>query len=232
MANLLPQQAMGYDRAITVFAPDGRLLQVEYAKKAVSLGVLTLGIIYKDGILLMADRRLSERLLVADSVKKIAEIDEHIISSFSGYMNDARVIIKRSRVFAQQYKLTYGEPPAVEDIVKYISDIEQQYTQYGGIRPFGVSFLFGGVDKTGIRLFETDPSGIYTQYYAKSIGGGAPEANAILEKKWKQGLSSVEAQKLALDIFKEVLGKEFSLERLEAAAVNADGKMQKVELVA
>ena len=180
----------------------------------------------------MGERRLSERLLVADSVKKIAEIDEHIISSFSGYMNDARVIIKRSRVFAQQYKLTYGEPPAVEDIVKYISDIEQQYTQYGGIRPFGVSFLFGGVDKTGIRLFETDPSGIYTQYYAKSIGGGAPEANAILEKKWKQGLSSVEAQKLALDIFKEVLGKEFSLERLEAAAVNADGKMQKVELVA
>src|SRR3989304_2747606 len=113
MANLLPQQAMGYVRAITVFAPDGRLLQVEYAKKAVSLGVLTLGIIYKDGILLMADRRLSERLLVAESVKKIAEIDEHIISSFSGYMNDARVRINRSRVCAQQCKLTYGEPPAV-----------------------------------------------------------------------------------------------------------------------
>src|SRR3989338_4531175 len=83
MSNLLPQQAMGYDRAITVFSPDGRLLQVEYAKKAVSLGVLTLGIVYKDGILLMSDRRLNEKLLVAESVKKISEIDEHIISSIS-----------------------------------------------------------------------------------------------------------------------------------------------------
>ena len=232
MSNLLPQQAMGYDRAITVFSPDGRLLQVEYAKKAVSHGVLTIGIIYKDGILLIADRRLNEKLLVAESVKKISEIDEHIISSFSGYMNDARVIIKRSRVFAQQYKLTYGESPAVEDIVKYISDIEQQYTQYVGIRPFGVSFLFGGVDKTGIKLFETDPSGIYNQYYARAIGSGATEANVILDKKWKSNNSIDDAKKLALDIFKEVLGKEFLLERLEAAAVNVEGKAQKVELTA
>ena len=132
----LPQMEMGYDRAITVFSPEGRLLQVEYAKKAVSHGAMTMAIVYKDGVLLIADRRLTEKLLVAESVRKISAIDSHVLTSFSGMTMDARVLIKRCRVFAQQHKLTYGEPIDVEGVVKFISDIEQQYTQYGGIRPY------------------------------------------------------------------------------------------------
>lgn len=225
----LPQLEMGYDRAITVFSPEGRLLQVEYAKKAVSHGAMTMGIVYKDGVLLIADRRLTEKLLVAESVKKISAIDGHVLTSFSGMTMDARVLIKRCRVFAQQHKLTYGESIDVEGVVKFISDIEQQYTQYGGIRPYGISFLLAGHDKKGMQLYETDPSGIYSQYLARAIGMGCSEANKLLDKKYKENMKLEEAQKLAVEIFKEVLDKEFSLERLESSAITPKG-VEKVEL--
>src|SRR3990172_4031927 len=122
---MLPQQAMGYDRTSTVFSPDGRLLQVEYAKKAVSGGALGLGIVYKDGILLMSDRRITEKLMIAESVHKISQIDEKIAASFAGFTSDARVLVKKCRVFAQQHKLTYGESVDVEGVVKLVSDLEQ-----------------------------------------------------------------------------------------------------------
>ena len=226
---VLPQQVMGYDRAITVFSPEGRLLQVEYAKKAVGAGAMTLGIMSKDGVLLVADRRIREKLLITESIKKISPIDENILTTFSGMTMDARVIVKKCRVFAQQHKLTYGEKVDVEGIVKFVSDIEQAYTQYGGIRPFGVSLLFAGVDKKGVQLFETDPSGIYASYYAHAMGQGSAEANKILEKRFKDGMKIDEAKKLAVDVFKEVLQKEFSIERLEASIVTAKG-IEKVDL--
>ncbi|MEM2954358.1 MAG: archaeal proteasome endopeptidase complex subunit alpha [Candidatus Nanoarchaeia archaeon] len=220
---ILPQQAMGYDRTITVWSPDGRLLQVEYAKKTVGLGALTIGIVYKDGVLLVADRRIIEKLMVAESVHKISIIDEKIATTFSGYTSDARVLIKKARLFAQQYKLTYGESPDTEEVVKYISDIEQSFTQYGGIRPFGIAFLFGGFDKNGPVLFETDPSGIYTQYLARAIGSNSTEANKLLEKKYKDNLKLEDVKKIAIDIFKEILDKEFNLERLEGSIITSSG---------
>ncbi len=226
---VLPSQAMGYDRAITVFSPDGRILQIEYAKKAVSAGSMALGITYKDGVLLVSDRRITEKLMVVDSIKKISQIDDHIISTFAGYTMDARIIVKRMRVYAQQHKLTYGEEIDVEGVVKYMSDISQAYTQYSGIRPFGVSFLLAGNDKKGAQLIATEPSGIYMHYYAKAIGLGATEAQKTLEKRWKDSMKLEDAKKLAVDVFKETLDKEFSLERLEASAVTKDGT-QKIEL--
>ncbi|MBI4096055.1 MAG: archaeal proteasome endopeptidase complex subunit alpha [DPANN group archaeon] len=226
---VLPSQAMGYDRAITVFSPDGRILQIEYAKKAVSAGAMALGIIYKDGVLLMSDRRITEKLLIAESVKKIAQLDDHIISTFAGYTMDARILVKRMRVFAQQHKLTYGEETDVEGVIKNISDLAQAYTQYSGIRPFGISFLLAGIDKKGSQLIMTEPSGIYMQYYAKAIGTGATEATKTLEKRWKEGMKLEDAKKLAVDVFREVLDKEFSIERLEAAIVTKDG-IQKLNL--
>ena len=229
MAQILPQQVMGYDRAITVFSPDGRLLQVEYAKKAVSQGAMTMGIVYKDGVLLIADRRIREKLQVSESIKKIYKIDNHILSTFSGLTSDARVLVKKCRVQAQQNKLTYGEPIDVEGIVKYICDIEQMHTLYGGIRPFGISFLLAGADKKGHHLFVTEPSGIYCGFTAKAIGVNSNEANILLEKKFKENLSKDDAVKLAIEIFKQVLDKEFSFDRLEASVVNKKG-IEKVEI--
>lgn len=223
------EKAMGYDRAITIFSPDGRLLQVEYAKKAVSAGAMTMGVVYKDGVLLIADRRIADKLIVPESVKKISQIDDYILSTFSGFTSDARVLVKRCRVYAQQHKLTYGENIDVEGIVKYISDTEQTHTLYGGIRPFGISFLMAGVDLKGLQLFVTEPSGIYSKYLAKAIGLGSPDANKLLEKKYKDGLKKDDAIKLAIEIFKQVLDKEFSFDRLEAAVITKEG-IEKVDV--
>ncbi|MBD3263041.1 archaeal proteasome endopeptidase complex subunit alpha [Candidatus Woesearchaeota archaeon] len=223
MAQILSQRAMGYDRAITVFSPDGRLLQVEYAKKAVNQGAMTLGIVYKDGVLLIADRRIREKLQISESIRKIYKLGNHLLSTFSGLTSDARVLVRKCRVFAQQHKLTYGEAIDVESLVKYLCDLEQMHTLYGGIRPFGVSFLIAGCDKKGFKLFSTEPSGIYWGFKARAIGLNSDEANKLLDKKYKDGMSKEDAVKLAIDIFKKVLGKDFSYGRLETAAVTEKG---------
>jgi proteasome alpha subunit len=220
----MPNQVMGYDRAITVFSPDGRLLQVEYAKKAVSLGALAMGIAFKDGVLLIADRHRTDKLLIPKSVKKVFKIDNHLGLTSAGFISDARVIVKRSRLRAQQHKVTYGEPIDVEGLVKYIADLEQAYTQYGGIRPFGVSLLIGGTEiKKGPSLYLIEPSGIYFQYKAKAVGMHAEEADKMLEKGYKENMDAKAAIKLAISIFKKVLGKEFTMGRLETSAITLKG---------
>ena len=218
----MPHQLMGYDRAITMFSPDGRLLQVEYAKTAVSKGALALGIVCKDSVLLMADRRLGSRLLTEDSVRKVLKIDDHAIATASGLISDARVLVKKCRVKSQQDKLVYGNKINIESLIIYVSDIEQLYTQYGGIRPFGISFLMAGIDSKP-RLFMTEPSGIYFGYLARAIGNRAEEANKLLEKNYKSSLSLDDGIKLARTVFKKVLGKEYSAERIEAMTVTPKG---------
>lgn len=215
-------QKMGYDRATSVFSPDGRLLQVEYAKTAVSKGALALGIVCKDAVLLMADRRLGSKLVTSDSVRKVLKVDDHIIATASGLISDARVLVKKCRIKAQQNKLIYGKETDVESLIKYVSDMEQLYTQYGGIRPFGISFLMGGIDSKP-RLYMTEPSGIYFGYKARAIGQKAEDANKILEDKYKDNMSLKEGTDLATLIFKKVLGKEYSAERIEAMTVTPKG---------
>jgi proteasome alpha subunit len=220
----MPNQVMGYDRAITVFSPDGRLLQVEYAKKAVGLGALALGITFKEGVLLMADRHRTDKLLIPKSVKKVFMIENHLALTSAGFISDARVIVKRSRVRAQQHQITYGEPIDVEGLVKYIADLEQAYTQYGGIRPFGVSLLIGGVEaRKGSSLFLIEPSGIYFKYKAKAVGMSSEEADKILEKNFKENMDVKSAIKLAQLIFKKILGKDYTLARLETSVVTKKG---------
>jgi len=223
----VPNQVMGYDRAITVFSPDGRLLQVEYAKKAVGLGALALGIVYKDGVLLMADRHRTDKLLINNSVQKIFKIENHINLTSAGFISDARVIVKRARVRAQQHKITYGEPNDVEGLVKYIADLQQAYTQYGGIRPFGVSLLISGIEpRNGPSLFLIEPSGIYFKYKAKTVGMNSDEANKILEKGYKDNMDLKKSIKLAVDAFKKALGKEFSYDRLETSIITPKGTQE------
>jgi proteasome alpha subunit len=220
----MPNQVMGYDRAITVFSPDGRLLQVEYAKKAVSLGALAVGITFKDGVILMADRYRTDKLLIPKSVNKVFKIENHLNLTSAGFISDARVIVKKCRVRAQQHKVTYGEPIDVEGLVKYIADLEQAYTQYGGIRPFGISILIGGTEaRNGSSLFLIEPSGIYFKYHAKAVGMRAEDADKMLEKGYKNNMDVKAAMKLALSVFKKILGKEFSPSRLETAIITAKG---------
>lgn len=174
---------MGYDRAITVFSPDGRLFQVEYAREAVKRGTTAIGIKSSEGVVLLVDKRITSNLLIPESIEKIFKIDDHIAIATSGLVADSRVLVDRARLECQINKLTYDEPIKVEGLAKRISDHKQQYTQYGGVRPYGAALLIAGVDSNEARLFETDPSGALVEYLATSIGEGRDTVLKLLEEE-------------------------------------------------
>jgi len=215
-------QMMGYDRAITMFSPDGRLLQVEYAKKTVKQGSTAIGIVCKDGLIFLTDKRIVDSLIVPESVEKIFQIDEHIGATAAGILSDARVLIERAQLKAQQHSVTYDSPIDVVEIVKELCDLMQICTQSGGLRPFGVSLLIGGVDQHDIKLFETDPTGIYFQYKACAIGEGENEVEEILKKGYKDNLSMEEGFKLALKALMKFLGENFDINRIDAAYIGKE----------
>jgi proteasome alpha subunit len=190
---------MAYDRAITVFSPDGRLFQVEYARVAVTRGTTTAGIKFKDGIVLMADKNVASRLMEAESIEKIFKIDEHVGCATSGLVADARVLVDYARIVSQINKVTYSEKISVDLLVKRICDYKQNYTQYGGVRPFGTALLVGGWDETGPHLFETDPSGALVSYKAGSIGAGRNTVLEMFEEKYNENMSFEDAVMMGLE---------------------------------
>ncbi len=220
----MPHQLMGYDRAITMFSPDGRLLQVEYAKKTVRQGSTAIGMICSDGVILVADKRVVDTLVVPESVEKIWQIDEHIAAAASGILSDARVLIDRAQLRAQQNRVTYDSEIDTLTIVKDICDLKQICTQSGGLRPFGVSILVAGIDDHMARLYETDPIGIYFQYKATAIGEGEVEVEEILHNEYKQDLTIEEGLKLSLKALKKVLGENFNIGRIDAAYISTTEK--------
>ena len=224
MQQPMPHQIMGYDRAITMFSPDGRLLQVEYAKKTVRQGSTAIGMVCKDGVVLITDKRIVDSLVVAEAVEKIFQIDDHIASTASGILSDARVLVERAQLRAQQHRVTYDSPIDVLTIVKDIANLKQFCTQSGGLRPFGVSLLIAGIDDTGAKLFETDPTGIYFQYRATVIGEGEPEIEEILKKEYREDLSLDEAIKLGLKALYRVIEKDFNYDRIAGAYITHAAK--------
>ena len=220
----MPHQLMGYDRAITMFSPDGRLLQVEYAKKTVRQGSTAIGMVCSDGVILVADKRIVDKLILPESVEKIFQIDEHISATASGILSDARVLIERSQLKAQQHRVTYDSPIDIVTIVKDVCNLKQVCTQSGGLRPFGVSLIFAGVDEDGPKLFETDPTGIFFQFRATVIGEGEGEIEDILEKEYSDKLTIEEGLKICVKALKTFLGKNFNIERIDAAYIDKKEK--------
>ena len=218
----MPHQLMGYDRAITMFSPDGRLLQVEYAKKTVKQGTTAIGMVCKDGIILVADKRIVDKLMVAESVEKIFQVDEHIGATLSGLVSDGRILIERAQLKAQQHRVTYDSQIDVLSIVKEVCDLKQLCTQSGGLRPFGVSVMFAGVDETGPKLFVTEPSGIYFRYKAAVMGENEDEINEELQKQYKDTLTINEGLKMAVNILKQVGGNTFKIDNLDVAIVRSE----------
>lgn len=219
----MSHQMMGYDRTSAMFSPDGRLLQVEYAKEAVKQGSTAIGLVCKDGVLLVADKRVIDRLMVADSVEKIFQLDDHIGATATGFVMDARVLLEKAQVIVQQHRITYGVPMDVISLVKELCDIKQFFTQYGGARPFGVSVMIAGVDESPV-LYVTDPTGIFFEYKATAIGEGEVEVKAILSKEYKEGITIEEGLKLSVNALKKVLGKDFDLRRIDGAYIKSDDK--------
>lgn len=219
----MDHQQMGYDRAITMFSPDGRLLQVEYAKKTVKQGSTAVGIVYKEGVLLLSDKRVVDKLAVTESIEKIFPIDDHMAATASGILSDARVLIERAQLEAQQHKVTYDTPIDILSVVKEVSNIAQVCTQSGGLRPFGVGLLIAGIDSKP-KLFETDPVGIYFQYYATAIGFGSDEIKQILHKGYKKDMKFEDAAKLGLEAMKKVLGEEFDVNKMDCVKIEKKDK--------
>jgi proteasome alpha subunit len=221
---------MGYDRAITMFSPDGRLLQVEYAKKTVKQGSTAIGMVCSDGVLLVTDKRIIEKLIVPESVEKIFQIDDHIGATASGILSDARVLIERAQLKAQQHRVTFDSPIDVLTVVKDTCSLKQICTQSAGLRPFGVSLLIAGIDSNGPVLYETDPTGIFFQFRATVIGEGETEVQAILDKEYKPEMTIEDGIKLSIKALVKVLDKNFSVERIDAAYIKTDAKkFSKVE---
>lgn len=212
-------QMMGYDRAITMFSPDGRLLQVEYARKMVKQGSTAVGLECKEGVVLVTDKRLVDTFVVPEAVEKIWQIDAHLGATAAGMISDARVLVERAQLRAQQHRLTYDTPIDVLSIVKDICNVKQICTQSGGLRPFGISFLVVGVDDEGPKLFETDPAGIYFRYYAKVIGEGETEVMDILHNEYSKDLLLDDALKLGVRALVKVLGKNVTSDRLDCVYI-------------
>src|SRR3989338_3629125 len=212
MPSEIQHQAMGYDRAAIIFSPDGHLLQVEYAEKTVRLGSASIGIVCSDGIVMVSDKRIKDSLMVRDSEYKVYEIDAHIIASAAGILSDARIILERAQLLAQQHHVIYDSPIDSETIIKEIADIKQAYTQYGGARPFGISVMVAGVnnDSSG-RLYVSDVTGNYFAYKAAAIGESDEKIREMLREDYKESITTDQGAKLCLEIFKKVLGKNFDI---------------------
>lgn len=189
--------ARGYDMTPTMYSPDGRIYQVEYAIETVKRGTLAIGIKAKDGII-MAVEEIPRKLQVAGITQKIFQVDDHIGVAAAGYIPDARTQVDDARSFSQSHKLIYDMQADVDTVAKHLADRCHQYTQYSGVRPFGVSLIIAGVDQRGNVIFVTDPSGTYVSYAAVAIGAGAEEVNSFLEKNYKEDMTVDDAAILAI----------------------------------
>lgn len=226
---MYPGGQLAYDRAITVFSPDGRIFQVEYAREAVKRGTTAVGIVYKDGVLLAVDKNIEYSLLVPDSIEKIYQVDEHIGAASSGLIADARRMVEEARLEAQRNRIVYDGEISVSELTRRISDTSQLYTQYGGIRPYGCALLIAGINSTGKQLFETDPSGAYAQYMATAIGSGKKEVEKYFEKHYKQDMPRETAVFLAVEALRQASGNnKFSVKNINIAVVEDKDKKFKI----
>jgi len=218
-----PQQQQ-YDRGITIFSPDGRLFQVEYAKEAVKKGATALGVKYDEGVVLAATR--STPKLQVRNPEKVFKLDEHIGVATSGLVADGRTLVDEARHEAQKHLMTYDEEIPTSVLATFLADRCQQFTQYGGVRPYGLSTITGGVKDGEPKVYHTDPSGTLNQWRAVAIGKGREDTKEHLEENWEEGLEEKEAIDLAVSALKA--GEEdIELENIELSIVDMDEEFKR-----
>ncbi|MFB6117861.1 archaeal proteasome endopeptidase complex subunit alpha [Halosegnis sp.] len=215
-------QQQAYDRGITIFSPDGRLYQVEYAREAVKRGSASIGVRTADGVVLVVDKRSRSPLMEPASVEKLHKADDHVGIASAGHVADARQLIDFARRQAQVNRLRYGEPVGVEALTKEITDHIQQYTQVGGARPFGVALIVGGIEDGEPRLFETDPSGTPYEWQALAVGADRGEIDDYLEEHYDPEATLEEGIELALSALASVNDGELDPEGVGVATVDAE----------
>lgn len=212
-----------YDRSNIMFTPDGRIVQVEYAKKTIKQGSTAIGLCCKDGVLIVIDKRNDNKLLASDFTEKIMQVDEHIGVALAGMLSDGRVLVEKSQIKAQQHRVTYDTKIDVKSVTKHICEEKQAFTQFGGLRPFGVSLMVAGFDDKP-RLFVTEPIGTFLGYKAAVIGEGADEIKGKLAKSISRKLSIKEGLRLCIKLIRNFVGKEFSIDRIDGFYIETDNQ--------
>lgn len=216
----MEQSGQQYDEASTIFSPDGRLYQVEYAREAVKKGSTTMGFKWNGGVLLLAHKPETSRLVNLRSLEKIYQIDDHIACAATGLVADGRHLVEIAREEAQWNKMRYDEPITVKELVNILGEYEHMYTRFDGVRPFGVVLLVGGVDTAGKHLFSTDPSGAYLGYKAVCEGKKSTDAMSQFTKTYTSELSFTQALDLGMQTLKKITKKPLDTEMVEAAVID------------
>ena len=213
-----------YDGAITIFSPEGRIYQVEYALELVKRGSPIVGIKSEAGVVLAVLEPQLSKLAAPTNSKKIFRIDDHVGVAIAGLSPDARVLIRQARLYCQSNKMTYDEPADVEDLASGVGDLLQRYTQNAGVRPFGVSLLFGGVDDHRVSLLATDPSGSYRGYRATAVGRNSEKAVSVLQQEYRKEITLDEAIALSVQALKEASENDLSADGMNIAVVTKESK--------
>jgi len=217
-------QQQAYDRGITIFSPDGRLYQVEYAREAVKRGTASIGVRTPEGVVIAVDKRIRSPLMERDSVEKIHKADDHIGIASAGHVADARQLIDFARRRAQINELRYGEPIAVETLTKEVTDYIQQYTQVGGARPFGVALIIAGIANGEPKLYETDPSGTPYEWKALAVGADRSDIRDYLEEHYDDEMTLDGGVRLALEALESVTEDGLDPEGIGIATISVESE--------
>lgn len=214
---------MKYDMAKTIFSPDGRLFQVEYAREAVKKGSTCLGLVYKQGVILAATRSNSK--LKVKNEEKVFKADDHVGIAASGLVSDSRTLVDAARLEAQKNRMTYDEHIPTRSLAKFLADRKQKFTQFGGVRPYGTSMITGGTVNDN-RVFQTDPSGTLQEWKAVAIGKNADEVNELFKKEYEEDMDQEEALKLAITGLKK--SEDVDPENIELALLEEEAGFEKL----
>ena len=214
----------GYDMTPTMYSPDGRIYQVEYAMETVKRGTLAIGVCSKEGVIIAVEEK-ARTLQTTGITQKIFQVDFHIGIAAAGYIPDARIQVDSARFFSQGNRMTYDESVEIATVAKYLADQSHQFTQYSGVRPNGVSLIIAGIDQKGESIYVTDPSGTYVQYAAVAIGAGSEDVNDFLEKHYNPDMSIDDASSLAIAAINLKNKQKDGIDDIKMAKVTTETKV-------
>ena len=212
-----------YSFSLTTFSPSGKLVQIEYALAAVSAGTPSVGIMASNGVVLATENKPKSSLYEEHSVNRVEMITGHIGMVYSGMGPDFRLLVKQARKIAQNYYLTYKEPIPVVQLVQRVATLMQEYTQTGGVRPFGVSLLICGWDNDRPYLFQCDPSGAYFAWKATAMGKNAVNGKTFLEKRYSEDLELDDAVHTVILTLKEGFEGKMTADNIEIGICDKNG---------